>query len=433
MRRWLTNYFGVISFRKELLAGLTTFLTMSYIVVVNPLLLKDAGLDPGSVFVATCLISAMASIAMGLYANYPIALAPGLSMATYFSYVIVGQLGYAWQDALGAVLIAALLLLLVTVLRLRAYIIAAIPECLKIAISCGIGLFIGLIALKNAQILNVIPGKLIQWAEPLALPAIFTYLGMGIIVVLHYFRVPGALLLAIVGLTILGGFYGLTTYQGIFSLPPSIQPTWLALQMPSLWQLDYWNIILSIFFVAFFDATGTLLGLLYQAGMPTDAKDPRFAKALVVDGGAAIVGAGMGTATVGAYIENAAGIAVGGRTGFTAIIVGLLFLLALFFSPLTKTIPNFATASVLLFVAYLMLKNIRQVNWRDPAAVVSTLLTMVITPLSFSIVYGVASGFIAYLGVKLVLCQAKTISRWQWFLGFIFAGYLAAKWLNFIE
>ena len=433
MQAWLTNYFGVTSFRKELLAALTTFLTMSYIIVVNPLLFKEAGIDPGSIFVATCLISALASIAMGLYANYPIALAPGLSVATYFSYVIVGQLGYAWQDALGAVLIAALLLLLVTLSRFRAYIIGAIPDCLKIAITCGIGLFIGLIALKNAQIINITPGKLMQWAEPFSLPAIFTYVGISIIAILNYFRVSGALLLVIVGLTILGGFYDLTTYHGLFSLPPSMQPTWLALKIPSLWRLDYWDIILSIFFIAFFDAAGTLVGLLYQAGLSTNIKEPRFTRALLVDSGATMVGAGMGIATVGAHIENTAGIAVGGRTGLTAVVVGLLFLLALFFSPLAETIPSFATASVLLFIAYLMLKNIRQVNWRDPAAAVSTLLIIIIMPLTFSIVYGVACGFMAYLGINLLLCRIKTISRWQWVLGLILAGYLAAKWLYVIE
>lgn len=427
MQRWLINYFGITSFRKELLAAFTTFLTMSYIVMVNPILLKDAGLDPGAVFVATCLISAAASIAMGLYANYPIALAPGLSIATYFSYVVVGQLGYSWQDALGAVLLAAILFLLVTFLQLRNYIIEAIPECLKIAITCGIGLFIAVIALKNAQILNVIPGKLIQLAEPFSPPAVLTYLGIMLIAAMQYFRIPGAILWTIFIMTLLGGLYNLTSYQGIFSLPPSMHSTWLALHIPPLWQLDYWNIVLSIFFVAFFDATGTLLGLLYQAGMPADAKDPRFVKALVVDSGASIVGAGMGTAAVGAYIENAAGIAVGGRTGLTAVIIGLLFLLALFFSPLTKTIPSFATASALLFVAYLMLQNIRHVNWRDPAATLSTLVTIGVMPLTFSIVYGIACGFITYITVKVFQRQGKMLTRWQWLLGLLFLAYMVIK------
>lgn len=427
MQRRLLNYFGATSLRTEGLAALTTFLTMSYIVVVNPLLLKEAGLDPDSVFIATCLISAFASIMMGFYANYPIALAPGLSIASYFSYVVVGQLGYPWQIALGAVVIAALLFLLVTVLRLRIHIIEAIPESLKVGITCGIGLFIGIIALKNANILQVAPGAGIQWMEPFALPALLTYLGVGLIALLQYFRVPGAILLAIIALSALGGYYGLTTYHGLFSLPPSMHATWLAFKIPPLWQIDSWNIILSIFFVAFFDATGTLLGLLYQAGMSTDAKDPRFTKALAVDSGAAIIGASMGTATVSAYIESASGIAAGGRTGLTAIITGLLFLLALFFSPLAQTIPSFATASALLFVAYLMLKNIGRVNWHDPATGVSTLLTVALMPLTFSIVYGIAGGFIAYVFVKLCQRQAKSLSRWQWLLGLLFLVYMGVK------
>jgi len=428
MGKWLRQYFEVASLSREIFAGFTTFLTMAYIVMVNPLLLKDAGLNPEAVFVATCLISALASIAMGLYANYPIAVAPGLSMATYFSYVVVGQMGYSWQIGLGAIGIAGILFLLVSLLKLRAYIIEAIPECLKIALTCGIGLFIAMIAMKNAQIINIVPSKLIEWNQPLSPPAIFTYLGVMLIAAFSYFRVPGAILITMLSLTVLGGLYDMTTYHGILSLPPSLNPTLFSLRFPSeLWNINYWNIVLSIFFVAFFDSTGTLLGLLYQAGMPTTGKDPRFAKALTVDSSASILGACMGTATVGAYIENAAGVAVGGRSGLTAIVVGSLFLSALFLSPLTQTIPSFATASALLFVAYLMLQNIRRVNWRDPAALASTLVTITIMPLTFSIAYGIASGFLVYLVTRSIQGQLRAISNWQWMLGGLFFSYMLIK------
>lgn len=430
MSRWLTNYFGYTSFRQECLAALTTFLTMSYIVVVNPLLLKDAGMDPGAVFVATCLIAAAASIFMGFYANYPIALAPGLSIATYFSYVVVGQLGYAWPDALGAVLIAAVLFFLVSLLRWRTDIINAIPEFLKIGITCGIGLFIAVIAFKNAQILTVAPGHLITWAQPLAWPALLTYVGMAMIVLLQRMRIPGAIFLTIIILTIFSNLLHYTHFHGVFALPPLLQPTLLKLNLQLYLQPAFWGIVLSIFFVAFFDATGTLLGLLHQAGLPSNTQDPRFARALIADSSAAIVGACLGTTTVGAYIENAAGIIVGGRTGMTAVLVGLLFLAALFLSPLIQTIPNFATASALLYVAYLMLSNIRQLDWRDPTVAISTALTICIMPLTFSIVYGIATGFITFILMKIIKAQGKELNRWQWILGALFVCYLAIDLLH---
>jgi AGZA family xanthine/uracil permease-like MFS transporter len=389
--------------RIEVLAGITTFLTMAYIAFVNPAILKAAGMDQSAVFVATCLAAAFGSIFMGVFANYPIALAPGMGLNAYFAFTVVGQMHYSWQVALGAVFISGLIFLVLSVLPIREYIINAIPRSLKMAISAGIGLFLGIIAFEQAGITVDHPATLVTAGDLTKWPVILAALGFVLMVALDRLNVRGGIMIGVLGVTIAAIALGLTKWTGIVAMPPNPAPVLLQLDIAGALNVGLITIIFAFLFVDLFDNSGTLIGIAHRAGMlDAQGRVPRLRQALVVDSTSAMVGAVLGTSTTTSYIESAAGIKVGGRTGLTAVVVGILFLLTLFFSPLAGAVPPFATAPALLFVACLMARGLAEIDWEDPTEYAPAVVTAITMPLTYSIADGIAFGFITYAAIKVL-------------------------------
>ena len=403
----LSSYFKLAehgaTVRTEILAGITTFLTMAYITFVNPLILSDAGMDFGAVFVATCLAAAIGTLVMGLYANYPIALAPGMGLNAYFTYGVVQGMGHAWQVALGAVFISGLLFIVLSLLPIRAWLINAIPRGLKLAISAGIGLFLAVIALKNAGVVVDHPATLITLGDPLSWPVILAFLGFFVMIALDRNKVPGAVIIGILATTAVGLVLGVSEWKGLASLPPDPTPTFLQMDLGGALQIGLVTIVFTFLFVDLFDTAGTLVGLAHRAGLLDEqGRLPRLRQALLADSTATAAGAVLGTSTTTSYIESAAGIKAGGRTGLTAVTVAVLFLLALFFSPLAQTVPGYATAPALLFVACLMARGLAEIDWEDVTEYAPAVVTAIAMPLTFSIAHGLGIGFITYAAVKLL-------------------------------
>jgi AGZA family xanthine/uracil permease-like MFS transporter len=389
--------------RIEVLAGITTFLTMAYIAFVNPAILKAAGMDQNAVFVATCLAAAFGSIFMGVFANYPIALAPGMGLNAYFAFTVVGQMHYSWQVALGAVFISGLIFLVLSVLPIREYIINAIPRSLKMAISAGIGLFLGIIAFEQAGITVDHPATLVTAGDLTKWPVILAALGFALMVALDRLNVRGGIMIGVLAVTVVSIALGLSKWGGIVAMPPNPAPVLLQLDIAGALNVGLITIIFAFLFVDLFDNSGTLIGIAHRAGMlDSQGKVPRLRQALVVDSTSAMVGAVLGTSTTTSYIESAAGIKVGGRTGLTAVVVGILFLLTLFFSPLAGAVPPFATAPALLFVACLMARGLAEIDWEDPTEYAPAVVTAITMPLTYSIADGIAFGFITYAAIKVL-------------------------------
>jgi len=389
------------SLRTEVVAGVTTFLTMAYIIFVNPLILGDAGMDKGAVFVATCLAAALATIMMGLYANYPIALAPGMGLNAYFTYGVVQGMHQTWQVALGAVFVSGVLFLLLTVTRVREWIINSIPRALKLSISAGIGLFLAIIALKNAGVIEANRATIVGIGNLKAPAVILACVGFFVMVGLDAMRVRGAIMIAILGTTAVGILLGLSPFNGVASAPPSLAPTFLQMDIGGALQLGLVTVVFAFLFVDLFDNAGTLIGLAHRAGfLDAEGRLPRIRQALTTDSVAAMAGAALGTSTTTSYIESAAGIKEGGRTGLTAVVVGLLFLAALFLSPLATTVPAYATAPALLYVACMMARGLSELDWEDATEYAPGVVTAIAMPLTFSIAHGIAFGFITYAAVK---------------------------------
>ena len=389
--------------RTELLAGLTTFLTMAYIIFVNPDILSAAGMPRDSVFVATCLAAALGSAIMGLYANYPIALAPGMGLNAYFAFAVVKGMGYTWQMALGAVFISGCLFILVSLFKLREAIVNAIPRSLKFAISAGVGLFLAIIGLKNAGLIAAHPTTLVTLGDLHQPGPLLAALGFFIIVALEQRRLPGAIIIGILAVTVAAVALGLTPFGGIVALPPAVAPTFLQMDLAGAWNAGLLTVILTFFLVELFDASGTLIGVAHRAGLlDKDGKLPRLKRALLADSTAIAAGAVLGTSSTTAYIESAAGTAVGGRTGLTAVTVAVLFLAALVFAPLAGTVPAFATAPALCYVAVLMLRGLAELEWDDLTEAAPAVVTAITMPFTFSIADGIAFGFIAYAALKLL-------------------------------
>ena len=387
--------------RTEIVAGATTFLTMAYIALVNPQILSAAGMDKGAVFVATCLASATATLFMALYANYPLALAPGMGLNAYFTYGVVLGLHYRWQVALGAVFLSGCLFLMLSLSRVREWIIDTIPLSQKIAISAGIGLFLGIIALKDAGLVVASPATLVTLGELKAAP-LLAAAGFIAMVALDRRGVPGAIIIAVLGTAFAGIALGVSPFAGIASLPPSLGPTFLALDLKGALDIGVATIVFVFLFVDLFDNTGTLVGVAYRAGIiDKDGHIPRLGRVLVVDSAASIAGSLLGTSTVTSYIESAAGVRAGGRTGLTGVIVAALFLAILFFAPLAASVPEYATAPALLFVACLMARGFSELDWSDVTEYAPAVVTALMMPLTFSIANGIAFGFITYAAVKL--------------------------------
>jgi adenine/guanine/hypoxanthine permease len=389
--------------RIELMAGLTTFLTMAYIMFVNPAILGDAGMDRGAVFVATCLGSAVGTLVMALYANYPLALAPGMGLNAYFTYGVVKGMHYPWQVALGAVFLSGVLFLVLSVTRVRGWIADAIPRSQKLAISAGIGLFLGIIALKNAGIVVGDAETLVTLGNLKTPAAVLAVLGFFALVALDARRVPGAIIIAVLATTAAGVLLGVSPFGGVFALPPSLAPTFLKLDLAGTFRLGLVTIVFAFFFVDLFDNTGTLVGVAHRAGLiDRDGRIPRLGRAFLADSTATMIGALLGTSTVTSYIESAAGVRAGGRTGLVGVAVAALFLLSLFLAPLAGTVPAYATAPALFFVACLMTRGLAEIDWEDVTEYAPAVVTALSMPLTFSIANGIAFGFIAYAAVKLL-------------------------------
>ena len=414
------------SFRTEVLAGVTTFLTMCYIIIVNPLILSETGMDHGAVFVATCLAAAIGCLVMGLIANYPIALAPGMGLNAYFTYSVCLGMGVPWQTALAAVFVSGLVFLAISFLKIREAIVNAIPMSLKFAIGGGIGLFLALVALKNAGIIVDNPATLVGLGDLKSPTVLLAFLGLLIIVVLHHFKIRGAIIISILAITAISTVMGLNQFKGVVGEIPSLAPTLLQMNFEGLFTASLIGVIFVFFLVDLFDSTGTLVGVSHRAGLLVDGKLPRLKKALFADSTAIVAGAALGTSSTTPYIESASGVAAGGRTGLTAVVVACLFLVCLFLAPLAQSVPGFATAPALLFVGVLMIHGITNIDWDDITEAVPAFLTIVFMPFTYSIADGIAMGFISYALVKLFTGQAKTVPYMVWIIAALWVFKFAA-------
>ncbi|MRI32194.1 guanine permease [Endozoicomonas sp. OPT23] len=412
--------------KTEVLAGITTFLTMAYIIFVNPSMLSSTGMDQGAVFVATCVAAAIGCLIMGLYANYPVALAPGMGLNAFFAFTVVGQMGYSWQVALGAVFLSGVCFFLLSVFKIRGWIINSIPLSLRGGIAAGIGLFLGFIALKNAGIIVDNPATLVTLGDMSSWSAIMTSLGFVLIVALYHRNVTGSVMIGILAVTVISLIAGEIQYNGMVSMPPSVAPTFLQLDIMGALEIGMLSIIFSFLFVDLFDTSGTLVAVAQRGNLlDKDGKFPRLGRALMADSVASMAGAGLGTSTTTSYIESASGISVGGRTGLTAVVVALLFLGCLFLSPLAGMIPAYATAPALIFVAVLMTHSMVKIDWDDLTEAAPVVIAAVSMPLSFSITTGIAFGFISYTTIKLLSGKAKDLNSAMVILSILFAVKLA--------
>ena len=403
----IDRFFGLTAsgttVRTEIIAGATTYLTMAYIVFVNPLILADAGMDRGAVFVATCLATALATLLMALLANYPLALAPGMGINAYFAYGVVNGLHYSWQVALGAVFVSGFLFLIVSLTRLRTWLVDAIPRSQKMAISAGIGLFLGIIALKDAGIVTASRETLVTLGNLKTPAALLASAGFVAMVALDRRAVPGAIIIAVLGTAAAGIVLHVSPFFGIAALPPSLAPTFLQLDLRGAFNIGLVTIVFVFLFVDLFDNTGTLIGVAHRAGLlDEEGRLPRAERAFAAASLAAMGGALLGTSTVTSYIESAAGIKVGGRTGLTGVTVAALFMLTLLLAPLARSVPAYATAPALLFVACLMARGFAELEWEDVTEYAPAVVTALAMPLTFSIADGIALGFISYTAVKLL-------------------------------
>jgi adenine/guanine/hypoxanthine permease len=411
---FVERWFGVArqgsSIRTELVAGVTTFLTMAYIMFVNPSILAAAGMDPGAVFVATCVAAMFGSLVMGVFANYPVALAPGMGLNAYFAYTVVGAMGYTWQVALGAVFISGVLFVVLSVLPVRSYIINNIPAALKYATAAGIGLFLALIGLKNAGLVIAHPATLVALGEVKSGPVLLFGGGFVLMTALYARRIPGAILIGILGVAVLGFALGISDLDLAVSLPPDPSPTFLQMDLENALSIGILSVIFVFLFVDLFDTTGTLVGLAERSGMLDEkGRLPRANRALLADSSATVVGAVMGTSTTTSYIESAAGINAGGRTGLVAVTVAALFGLSLFLAPLAVSIPPYATAPALLLVACLMIGGVTKIDWDDVTEYVPAVITVLFMPLTFSIANGIGAGFIAYAAIKILSGRVRQV------------------------
>lgn len=393
--------------RTEVLAGITTFLTMSYIIFVNPDILSSTGMDRNAIFVATCLAAALGTFIMAFVANWPIGMAPGMGLNAFFAFTVVASLGYTWQQALGAVFISGVIFLILTVTGIRSWLIRGIPKSLQSAIAAGIGMFLGLIALMNSGVVVAHPETKITLGDLTQPAALYAILGFFIIAALDALKIRGAILIGILAVTILSMLTGHSAFGGVVSAPPSLMPTFMQLDILGALHTGFVHVILVLVLVEVFDATGTMIGVAKRARLIEEGKPNRLGRALLADSTAIVAGSMLGTSSTTAYVESASGVQAGGRTGLTALTIGVLFLLALFFSPLAATVPNYATAPALLYVACLMMREITEVEWEDMTEAVPAALAAFSMPFTYSIANGLAFGFISYVILKL------TTGRWR--------------------
>ncbi|OCH01813.1 NCS2 family permease [Aliivibrio fischeri] len=407
--------------RTEVIAGITTFLTMAYVIFVNPAILADAGMDKGAVFVATCIAAAIGCFIMGFVANFPIAQAPGMGLNAFFTYTVVLGMGHTWQVALAAVFMSGVLFILLSLFKIRELIINSIPLSLRTGISAGIGLFLAFIALKNSGIVVDNPATLVSMGHINSFPAVMGALAFFLTIALVHRGYKAAVMIAILAVTALSLLFGDVQYAGVMSMPPSIAPTFLQLDFSSAFELSMLTVVFAFLFVDLFDTAGTLVGVSQKAGiMDKDGNIPRLNKALLADSTATSVGALLGTSNTTSYIESVAGVAAGGRTGLTAVVVGILFLLALFFAPLAGMVPAYATAGALLYVAILMMSGLVSIDWRDLTEAAPVVVVCLLMPLTFSIADGISLGFISYAAIKLLSGKGREVHISVWVLAALF-------------
>ena len=409
------------SIKQELLAGFTTFITMAYIIFVNPQMMSASGMDYGASFVGTCLAAALACIVMGLYSNWPVALAPGMGLNAFFTYTVVGEMGYSWEVALGAVFLAGILFVIMSVTPLRKWMLESIPLNLRIAMGSGVGLFIGFIGLKSGGIIIANEATFVSLGNFLQIETFLSAAGFLLIAVLASRNVTGAILIGVLSVTCLGLILNNIQFQGLVSYPPSLAPIFLKLDILGALDVAMVSVIISFLFVNLFDTAGTLLGVANRAKLTNEAGVIKnFDKALKADSGSSVAGSFFGCSPVTSYVESSAGVEAGGRTGLTAVFVGALFLVAIFFSPLAAIVPPYATAGALIYVAILMLSGMEKLDWSDFTELLPALIMIIMIPLTFSIANGIALGFISYVVMKIFTGNIKNISSGAWFLALIF-------------
>lgn len=406
--------------RTEVVAGVTTFLTMSYIIFVNPDILSATGMDRNAVFVATCLAAALGTLVMALVANWPIGMAPGMGLNAFFAFAVVKGMGYTWEQALGAVFISGLIFLVLTLTGARAWLIRGIPHSLRSGIVAGIGLFLAIIALSNAGIVAAHPATKITLGDLRAPGPLFAILGFFLIATLDALRVRGAILIGVLTVTVLSMLLGYNQFQGVFSSPPSLAPTFFKLDIAGALDTGLFHVILVFVLVEVFDATGTLMGVAKRANLIPEGKPNRLGRALFADSTAIVAGSVLGTSSTTAYIESASGVQSGGRTGLTALVVAVLFLAALFIAPLAGSVPAYATAPALLYVAGLMMRELIDIDWNDVAEATPAALTALIMPFTYSIATGLAFGFISYAVLKTTTGRIKDVHPAVWLVAVLF-------------
>ena len=407
--------------QKEILAGITTFVTMAYIIFVNPQMMTQSGMDYGAIFVGTCLAASFACLFMGLYANWPVGLAPGMGLNAFFTYTVVGEMGYTWEVALGAVFIAGTLFFIMSITSLRRWMLDSIPLNLRIAMGAGVGLFIGFIGLKNGGIIVANGATFLSLGDFTNLSTLLAGIGFLIISILSIRKIPGAIIIGILAVTLIGVLLELVEIKGIFALPPDVIPVLMQLDILGALDIAMISVIMSFLFVNLFDTAGTLFGVATRANLVQDSGDIKdLDKALKVDSSSSIFGSFLGCAPVTSYVESSSGIEAGGRTGLTAVIVGILFLLATFLSPLAAAVPAYATSGALIYVSILMLSGMESLNWNDQSELLPALVIVVMIPLTFSIANGIALGFLAYVSLKVFVGEISKISLGAWFLTAIF-------------
>jgi AGZA family xanthine/uracil permease-like MFS transporter len=409
------------SVKTEVLAGITTFLTMSYIIFVNPAILSKTGMDASAVFVATCLAATIGSMAMGLIANYPLALAPGMGINAFFTFGIVMGMGLSWQQGLGAVFISGIFFFSLSVTKVRETLINSIPRTLKMGIAGGIGFFLAIIGLKTSGIVVDNPATLVglgNLKDPKVLLAVF---GILLTAGLYVRKITGSVIISILTITIISIATGLSEFNGVFSMPPSIAPTFMQLEIPDLFSVSTLALVVSLLLLDLFDTSGTLIAATERAGLvDKNGKLPRLKQTLLADSTSTMIGSFLGTSTVTTYTESMSGVLVGGRTGLTSVVVGICFLLALFLSPLAGTIPAYATSPALVFVACLMAPSLKDINWDDITDYAPSVITVITMPLTFSVVDGIGFGFISYTVIKLIAGRHKEVSLAMYLLTAIF-------------
>ena len=408
--------------KTEIIAGITTFFTMVYIVFVNPSVLGDAGMDKQVVFVTTCLIAGFGTIAMGLFSNLPIALAPAMGLNAFFAYVVVGKLGYSWQVGMGTIFWGSVGLLLLTIFQIRYWLMASIPLSLRVGIGAGIGFFIALIGFKNMGLVVANPATLVALGDLHSPQVLLGILGFFIIVVLAARNIYSGVLISIATVTALALYFDESVmFHGIVSMPPALTQVVGQVDIAGALDTALIGIIFSFLLVNLFDSSGTLLGVTDKAGFSDEkGRFPKMKQALYVDSASAVVGSYIGTSAISTYIESGAGVSVGGRTGMTAVVVGLLFLLTIFFSPLAGMVPAYATAGALVYVGILMASSLIKVQWDDLTEATPAFITAAMMPFTYSITEGIAFGFISYCVMKVGTGHWREVNAPVWVVSLLF-------------